>query len=139
MRREDDARTGEGTRPGDYILPVAAGTLLFWISALLGGILASPSARQLCRILADSTAIPGVLLTGVAVLARVSATGALAIFGYTGHTLMRLFRRDAAAVTYGEYRRTRPPARASRSWLRIGLGCLAVASVLSLLYVLTEP
>ncbi len=131
MKRFDSP--ADASRFGYWVFPLV-GWGLFVFCAACGGLFDRPSLTHTLRVLADSATVPGVLLTGAALLSMAAARGTFALLAYAFHSFLAVLRRDASPVTYREFRDRPTGASPARALLAAGVGFLLAGCFLSVAF-----
>ncbi len=126
------------------IADAVIGCIIFLVGALGWGLFTETDPQRLLKIAADCATVPGVLLTGCSALSWMGKKGTFDLFGYSWSSFTGMFRKDSynkRPETLYDYRmrkeETRKPYRIST--LFVGLGFLAVAIILTVIFLCNEP
>ena len=113
---------------------LAFGLVLLVFSFVYQKPYAGSGAKECMRILSNSALVPGILLTGVGVLARISDEG---FFDGVRYSMSSIFshvrKREKKYASFYDYMR-RERKKSSNPLLLPGLGYLAAAVVLTVVY-----
>ncbi len=128
-----------------YLLVDAAiGCIIFAACAAFWGLFDETEPMSILKLLADSATVPGVLLTGIATLSWIGKKGTFDLFGYSWFSFTGMFKRESynkRPESLYDYRvrrdANRKPYRVTL--LFVGLGFLAVAILLTVIFLIAEP
>ena len=119
------------------LIALLCGAVLFLLSLLYQRPAQISGAREWLRILSNAALLPGVLLSGLSVLLRISGEGLFDGLRYTMSSLLaRLRGVDKKYASYFDYTRREKKQRAGDPLLLPGLFFLAAAILLTILYYL---
>ena len=119
------------------LIALLCGTLLFAGSLFYQKPAQISGTREWLRILSNAALLPGVLLSGLSVLLRISGEGLFDGLRYTMSSLLaRLRGVDKKYASYFDYTRREKKQRGGDPLLLPGLFFLAAAILLTLLYYL---
>ena len=119
------------------LIALLCGTLLFAGSLFYQKPAQISGTREWLRILSNAALLPGVLLSGLSVLLRISGEGLFDGLRYTMSSLLaRLRGVDKKYASYFDYTRREKKQRTGDPLLLPGLFFLATAILLTILYYL---
>ena len=119
------------------LIALLCGALLFVLSLLYQKPAQISGAREWLRILSNACLLPGVLLSGLSALLRISGEGLFDGLRYTMSSLLaRLRGVDKKYASYFDYTRREKKQRGGDPLLLPGLFFLATAILLTILYYL---
>ena len=119
------------------LIALLCGAVLFLLSLLYQRPAQISGAREWLRILSNAALLPGVLLSGLSVLIRISGEGLFDGLRYTMSSLLaRLRGVDKRYASYFDYTQREKKQRAGDPLLLPGLFFLAAAILLTVFYYL---
>ena len=133
-------RAGRPLQSRDFAFPLIAAAALFLLTMAAEGGFTPDGPADLWRAVCDGLTVPGVLLTGMALLRTVSSQGAFDALRFGTRKVLDQLRREEKRArtpkTYYDYVQVRreQPEKHSGALLAVGLLCLLGAGMTLAVY-----